>query len=98
MPRFNKYLNETSYSRKEHDKMIDFAEDLARYGDDLKKIISVAKFNENEIDNRSMALYKIRNQAKSPKFKNDVVDVFIDYLKDISESFWTNVDTSREGT
>lgn len=100
----DKYLRESTgkniATEKRYNNISDFAEDLAKYG---KKIaINVFVFNPEktnikEIDKNKMELIRIRNQAKTQNFKN-IVDEFISFYTDVSEGYWEDVDTSREGT
>lgn len=50
-----------------------------------------------ELNRRKMELIKIRNRALTQDFKN-IVDEYIEFINDILEGYWENVDTSREGT
>lgn len=95
-----KYLKEDIYSKKEHDELIDFADDISRYGDAVKKAISFSEktLNIKDIDKRMYELHEIRRKAKSKKFKIHVIDTFNSYFLNISEGYYENVDTSREGT
>ena len=94
-----KYLTEDIYSKKEHDILIDFADDLSKYSDDMKKVISFSPktLNIKDIDRRKEILYNMYRKAKTRNFKK-VVDTFIEYFSNIAEGYYENVDTSREGT
>lgn len=96
----DKYLTEDIYTKKEHDELIDFADDMVKYGSVVKKAISFSEksLNIRDIDRRMDELHDIRRKAKSKKFKIHVIDTFNSYFLNISEGYYENVDTSREGT
>jgi len=93
-----KYLSEKTYPPKEHSDLMDFADDIDRYGSEIKKLIFMNKITGDEIEKRKDGFLKMRNKAKSTKFKVAVVDIFINFLTEIQEGYYTNIDTSREGT
>lgn len=96
----DKYLKESIATEKRYDNLSNLAEDLEKYG---KKVdvnfftFNPEKTNIKEIDKKKMELLRIRNQAKTQEFKN-IVDEFISFYEDVGEGYWTDIDTSREGT
>ena len=48
-------------------------------------------------NNKKGQLIRIRNKALTQQFKN-IIDDYISFNVDISEGYWEDIDTSREGT
>ncbi len=106
----DKYLTEVTRAgisnEKRYDSLRDLIEDLSDISHEADNILpnnfymrvfKAKNITIKELDNMKYNLLRLRNKVKTQQAKN-IVDEYIQFIGDISEGYWENVDTSREGT
>lgn len=100
----DKYLKEDFSHKSRYEKLMNFTNDMEDFSDKLYDLVTMQDFDKlnpsqinRELKRRKMELIRIRNKALTQQFKN-IIDDYISFNVDISEGYWEDVDTSREGT